>query len=248
MMLIKQLLIFFFLLLHSFSSAQENKYHIIDSIASLPQESAIKSTKKLALDLTKNYIDSLEKVRAIYVYLMTHITYDYTSYYSKTYINSEIDNKNRKLKNENNFVHSILVRKQGICQDFAEVLSEMCKHSGIRSGIIIGFAKGEGWINSDINKQTNHAWNYVVLNNDTLLYDATWASCLNEKEFFFCSDPKKLVYTHLPVDSKFQLLKRTISKEEFTLLPKVYPSYFNNNKKGYLEDLKIARMRMKIKK
>jgi transglutaminase/protease-like cytokinesis protein 3 len=227
--------------------SQHNNYLIPDSIASSHANFKFTSTKQLALHLTKDLNDSLNKVRAIYVYLFQNIQYDYKALNTGRYINTEVDSKNRKIKNENNFIHSALIRKKGVCQDYAEVFKYMCSSAGIRSGIIIGWAKGLGWNSSHINSSSNHAWSYVILRNDTLLFDICWASTLREKEFYFCTVPAKLIYTHYSEIPCFQLLKRRIDKKEFILLPTVYPYYFITSNKNYLEEIKIALRKARVK-
>jgi hypothetical protein len=216
----------------------ERDYAAVDSFASASLKFNIQSTKQLAKYLTDSLPNDCLKVRAIYTYLVTHIAYDYESLYSGRFINIANDSKNRR--GENTFVHSILLRKKGVCSDFAWAFKNMNFYAGIEAGVIQGWAKGSGWKNTDINLPVNHAWNYVVIKGDTLLVEVTWASCIGNKDFYFLADPSKLIYTHLPEVISLQLLKRPINRQQFVLLPDVYPTYFQNKENpnnGYLNEL-----------
>ncbi|XP_064609386.1 uncharacterized protein LOC135473466 [Liolophura sinensis] len=47
------------------------------------------------------------------------------------------------------------------------------------------------------------------------------------QEAFFLTDPEVMIHSHLPVDDRWQLLARTVTKEEFRLLSFLKPAFFD---------------------
>src|SRR6476620_6813033 len=84
---------------------------------------------KLTKDLTDPFPEQLLKVRAIFIWITEHISYDYK------FINKEQMIKDR----ENNYIKSILKKKKGICDGYARLFKRMCDIAGIRSEIIQGY-------------------------------------------------------------------------------------------------------------
>lgn len=101
---------------------------------------------------------------------------------------------------------------------------------------ITGWAKGYSYTVGDrITGPTNHAWNAIKINDEWYLIDSTWGAgyiryggfVRDFDEFYFLSPPEQFVYNHLPVDSRWQLLDKPLTKEEFAALPSVYSNFFN---------------------
>lgn len=216
-----------------------NAFSVVDSFASAPIRFKLQSTKQLTKFLTDSLPSDLLKARAIYSYLAMHLSYDYESYDNGWHLNGRLDEKNSRLRPEGILLRAILIRKKGICSDFAQVFTEMCTYAGITSGKLHGWAKGSGWSDNQINNRINHAWNYIIVNQNTiLLIDSCWASCTKELDFYFASNPSHFIYSHFPEDSLFQLLDKPISKEQFIQLPIGHAYEFRNKNSGYLEELK----------
>ena len=122
-----------------------------------------------------------------------------------------------------------LRKKRGVCEDYSNLLQEMCHIVGIESNVIVGYGRtGE----SEIGKQPgrpNHAWNSVKINNEWYLMDITWASGYVSsktnkfhKDFrkeYFLIKPKDFVKRHYPEDPGFQYLDEKVTKEAFSEIP-----------------------------
>jgi hypothetical protein len=225
----------------------QNAYATVDSFASAPIRFKVQSTRQLTKFLTDSFPSDLLKARSIYTYLATHIIYDYESYNNGWHLNGRLDDRNSRDGSEPVKLRAILIRKQGICSDFAQVFQEMCQYAGVQVGELYGLAKGSEWQDNLIYMQSsNHAWNYVVVNkSDTLLLDVCWAACTQRLDFYFASNPAHFIYSHLPEDTAFQLLHRPITKEEFIRLPLGSAYYFEGKSISYLDELSLTAQKAK---
>lgn len=68
------------------------------------------------------------------------------------------------------------------------------------------------------------------------LVDSTWgAGHINSgdvyqrgfNQYYFLTPPSQLIFTHFPVESKWQLLKQPLSKEEFIQQPELDSAFFS---------------------
>ena len=125
----------------------------------------------------------------------------------------------------------------GVCLDYSLILKELCNLFEIPSEIIIGVAKteirdlkGEGLLK-------NHSWNAALIEGEWKLMDPTWASGhMNRNLFayygnyvdhFFFTDPEEFIKTHLPSNSQWQLLDKTVDVKTFSRAPSYFPAYFD---------------------
>ncbi|CAM4989646.1 unnamed protein product, partial [Rotaria socialis] len=76
----------------------------------------------------------------------------------------------------------------------------------------------------------NHAWNVIRLNSHWYFIDSTWGAGHLDKyrrykkqldPHYFLTEPKHMIYSHLPENPRWQLLSPTISMPQFTMLPGV---------------------------
>ena len=70
---------------------------------------------------------------------------------------------------------TVLQRKVAVCDGYARLFTTLCDYAGIRSAIIVGYAR------AGTNKPAkrfgiNHYWNAVMIDGNWYLLDATWAS------------------------------------------------------------------------
>lgn len=115
------------------------------------------------------------------------------------------------------------------------------RYAGLQSRIIPGVSKGLDYRPSQKTDSglTPHAWNAVFLRNAWCLFDPCLAShpivstftASGEFHFvldehYFLTEPNQLVYTHLPDDSKWQLMDEVVSREEFLNFPHLTPHFF----------------------
>eukprot|EP00826_Nyctotherus_ovalis_P020837 TRINITY_DN16612_c0_g2_i1.p1 TRINITY_DN16612_c0_g2~~TRINITY_DN16612_c0_g2_i1.p1 ORF type:complete len:410 (+),score=93.82 TRINITY_DN16612_c0_g2_i1:165-1394(+) len=108
----------------------------------------------------------------------------------------------------------------------ASVFRQIAADLGIETVIIRGYVKDATYDPEVSFISANHEWNAVKLRGRWQLIDSAWGSGKEELgDYHFCTDPEKLIRTHYPEDEQWQLLKKTISKEEFEKLVS-YNSYF----------------------
>ena len=121
----------------------------------------------------------------------------------------------------------------------------MCISLGIEAEKIIGYAKGVSYNPNVIPTDTNHAWNVVKLGSIYYLVDPTWGSgsCKNENfvsdpnDFYFCTNPERLIRTHLPADSRWQLISPTITLQQFVNKLILNKNFYQNGFKTISPDL-----------
>lgn len=194
----------------SISSAQITAdFTAIDQWASKQrlQDTAITALTHKLIAPAKN---NLEKLRAIYQFVIHFLSYDHEA----------AESVHRRI-NQNTY--DILQRKKGTCWDYASLVCAMATTAGIPCYVVSGFSKVDNRP-LVVDSVPDHAWNLVYL--DTLFYllDATWESSrvatgANKKQsrdlVYFLPAPEVFITDHYPSLSAFQLLSCPLSWEEF---------------------------------
>jgi hypothetical protein len=111
-------------------------------------------TKKIqevldSLDFTE-YTSDPEKIRAIYDYICSHVTYDYDN----------LEDENYKLKFT---AYAALMDGTAVCQGYAVLLYRMLMEENISTRLIAGSGNGG-----------THAWNIVRIGEKYYNLDSTW--------------------------------------------------------------------------
>lgn len=212
-----KLLIILLSLTH-FSNASD--FSSIDRHADSAPQSLKKSVPALVEYLVRPAKNDHEKVRAIFRWITQNIDYDADAFINKRLV------ADTPLK--------VLERGQAVCGGFANLFKYMCLAAGIKSEVVVGWSKAYG---ESINRDPNHAWNAVNINQRWYLLDVTWgAGYLDERqryqrrfdEHYFLTDPDQFIFDHLPEDDLWQLLNRPKSKREFDSLVLLRPAFFQN--------------------
>jgi len=138
--------------------------------------------EQLANDVVSPFTNPYERVYAIYYWIAENIRYDTAMYYSGEY-NCDWQNS-----------ISVLNRKIGVCEGFANLFCALCKNVGITSTKISGLAVA-----------SHHAWNAVEIENKWYLLDVTWDRNEVKGNQYFIIDPQYFYYYHTPDDSKWKL-------------------------------------------
>ncbi|OAD90681.1 hypothetical protein A7A78_05410 [Aequorivita soesokkakensis] len=169
------------------------------------------STEKLAFAITKDAIADTDKVRAIYEWITSNISYDNELRLSAK-LQKEI------YTSEENIIKNVLERKMALCGGYAFLFKSLCENVGISAEVIHGFTKDYSGKIRKV-KQPNHTWNAVKLNGKWQLLDITWAISYGSKsstdDYWYLTKPADFIYTHYPEDAKWTGLKKTISFSEF---------------------------------
>ncbi len=171
------------------------------------QDTALREFTKLLVSRAEN---DLEKIRAIHQFVIHFLDYDHQRLYSERY-------------RVNQNIHQILLRRRGICSDYARLIAQMSGYAGIDCRTITGFSKQLGK-NSDISETPDHVWNLVNIDNSYYLLDATWdsntlyADDRFKREYgvdYFLTPPHLFIKNHYPVLDFFQLLDCPVAFTEF---------------------------------
>jgi hypothetical protein len=166
------------------------------------------------LIIEKNLIDC---VWIIYYWITQNILYD-------------IDDNKQKL---DDIFHS----GKTTCDGYATIFQTLCDNIDIKCIKISGYAKDFHFhINQSTFSHSNHTWNAVQLDdNHWYLIDSAWGSgYMNNKfeyqkqlqTYYFLIRPEYMIYNHLPKDSQWQLLAKSISMFDYIRLPYLHSYYF----------------------
>lgn len=113
-----------------------------------------------AFELTDGIDNTLDKVRAIYWFIISNIDYDYnrTFLLDKPYIPD---------------IEKTLRSKQGICYDFAALFAAMLRTQGIPAKLVKGYSDNiEGY----------HSWNEVLIDGNWVTIDTTYDVTIKKSE------------------------------------------------------------------
>ena len=121
-----------------------------------------------------------------------------------------------------------------VCEGYSRLYEYIGEQLGLKVYYISGYAK-----DSEYNDNyERHAWNVLEVEKKDYLIDATWGAGSTKnnkyekifKEFYFCSNPEYLIFTHYPKETKWQLLKSPIGPDEFENRIKFSYIFFENFK------------------
>lgn len=230
--------LFFFISLYSFAI----DYSIIDKkVSNYPD---YKSIDVLCFRISNDFIMDEEKTRAAFTWVALNIVYNnnYNVVYNNNMIaiyKSEYQRLRTINKREVKIVNHVFKSRKANCFGYAHLYRKLCEKLGVKSKVIYGVTKSN-ISDIDANKtHKDHAWNIVKVNNEWKLVDVTWAAGYQDtstkkfikkfNDFYFFTNPKALINHHFPVDPKWQLLAKPISKRAFFSTPIFYSDYFNAN-------------------
>ena len=187
----------FFLTLTTSAQDSEDYTETGRNVISIP-DSQTHSTSDIACYINKYTRDDIQKVRSIYVWVITHISYD------KTRPERVILNEDR-----NKLVTATLEKRKGVCEHFASLFIDICNKCGLKSYVIGGYTRQNGSVD-----KTPHAWCTVLIDKKWSLYDPTWDAG-SVATNYFCVSPTVFIQMHMPFDPMFQLLDYPLSYDDF---------------------------------
>jgi hypothetical protein len=126
----------------------------------------------------------------------------------------------------------VLRRRVAVCDGYAKLFKTLCDYAGLKSEIILGYAKCHTERNDKF--RTNHTWNAVMIDSSWYLLDVTWASgYINHAdqfihhldESYFLSPPRRFILDHYPEDLKWTLMENPPTLREFKFTPFRYKSF-----------------------
>ena len=154
----------------------------------------------------------IEKARAIFIWIANNIAYD---------TNYKVRSKDDALK-----------QGKGVCEAYSGLFKSMGELAGLEVVVVSGDTKQYFYKKPSDLDQGGHAWNMVKIDDGRwLIVDATWgAGHVNGKTFtrklsvhWFDPKPEIYIFTHLPSEDKWQLLKKPVTRDEFLRLPPLSP-------------------------
>ncbi|MCX8052250.1 MAG: hypothetical protein N3B12_00435, partial [Armatimonadetes bacterium] len=196
---------------------------IDEHVAKTPPE-ATASIQALAAYLTKQAADEVQKVRAIYGWIVRNIDYDVEAF------------STGKLGDQS--AEAVLVRRKAVCEGYSRLFEALARAAGLEAVRVIGFSRGAGYApGAPVGPEPDHAWSAVKVDGKWCLLDTTWAAgYLDAKvgfvrkldDYYFLTPPEHFLYDHLPKDPNWQLVANPISKEKFERMVYLRPGFFRN--------------------
>jgi hypothetical protein len=141
------------------------------------------------------------------VWLATNIRYDVANMFAINFYEKPEEK-----------IAKALSTRQGICADYAALFQEVCTKVGIKSFVVEGYTKQNGFAD-----YIPHAWAAASVAGEWLLFDPTWGSgyISNGKfvkklnESYYAAKPSVLIKSHMPFDYLWQFLNYPVSNQEF---------------------------------
>jgi hypothetical protein len=133
-----------------------------------------------------------------------------------------------------NTVETVLKTRLCVCEGYSRMFLKLCEEAGIEAVKVTGVARSGSKDAKGKPAFESHAWNAVKLDGKWELIDSTFGSgSVDKKAFvknfepmFFGVPPEQMRFTHFPEDTKWQLLEKTITREDFDKQPLVQASLF----------------------
>lgn len=199
----------------------------IDKLVAATPRSAAGSVRDLAGYLVKPAQNDLEKVRAIYAWIIKNVDYDVAAY-----ISGNLGDQSAQ---------AVLKTHKGVCAGYSRLFEALAKEAGIDALEVSGFSKGAGYsVSGQLQAQPDHAWSVVKIDDKWQLLDCTWAAgFINSQnqfvrqqcDYYFLTPPGDFVFDHLPEDPKWQLVDKPVTKDEYALMVYLRPPFFENEMK-----------------
>lgn len=222
-------------------AGQENQW--VDTVmATYPTQ--FESIEALCKRIDYDFKEPENKVRALYLWLATNISYDVYNEVTKPtsewiIYSSERDKRRKKRALLHARLADYFTEKKALCRGYTGLFERGCELLNIKAASIHGYSKVHS---SDIAKGVrykNHSWNAVWLDGQWRFLDITWSAGYDDpnsgrwipylNDYFYLTPPEVFITSHYPVDPVWQLLQRPISEAQFFAEPIYYPAYFEHN-------------------
>ncbi|MES2411420.1 MAG: transglutaminase domain-containing protein [Bacteroidota bacterium] len=182
-------------------------YSSVDNKMLAIPENLTATTSGIADYINSNFTSQDEKVRAIYHWITSDISYDVPNMYEP----NNLDSPEVKIA-------KTLKTRKGVCIHYAEVFKEIANKVGVKSFIVAGYTKQFNEVAA-----ISHAWNVSQIDGKWFLFDATWgAGFVEGKKYtkkqnnaYFKRSPDRMIVNHMPFDFLWQLLQEPLTNSEF---------------------------------
>jgi hypothetical protein len=179
---------------------------------------------RLAAYLCPESDSELQKARSIFRWVADRIAYDVGALQKGQLPSQRAD--------------EILRTRKAICVGYATLFQELARRAGLQAVCVEGRVRVSEHLPhfpglpKDL---TGHTWNAVKIEGRWQLMDVTWASGGLDSQgkfgrqftdFWFATPPEQFIYTHLPSQERWQLLRQPVTAQRFDLLPCFCEDYF----------------------
>lgn len=147
----------------------------------------------------------------------------------------DIRTTNYTQTNNSETVHYQLCKLRNKQNSYASFFLHLCLSDNIPCVTIKGHVKGWRYeIGSPLTDDLIREWNAVLVEGGWHFVDSLWArvytgTTVTTDDWYLFPEPKHLIYTHFPVDSKWQLLEKHVKEDEFIRLPIIRKRFFDMN-------------------
>lgn len=187
--------------------AATDKFTAIDKKALQLPDSLAKTTDNIAGYIISHFSSDNDKTRAIFIWVATNIQYDIENMFAINFYEKKEEKILKPLRSG-----------KGICENYAALFNEICFKSGIKSFVIEGYTKQNGFTD-----YIPHAWCAALVDSSWYLFDPTWGSgYVNGGKFYkkinndyFKSNPTVLIKSHMPFDYLWQFVSYPVTNQEF---------------------------------
>ncbi|MCH7784636.1 MAG: hypothetical protein IIB06_04355 [Bacteroidetes bacterium] len=177
-------------------------------------------------DFAKEHIKEKNQLaRFFYYWIGSNIKYDqgqFQKILAKTITNKEFTTSQDE--------YNVYENRKGVCAGYANLFKWFMNEIDIDVVVISGHIRDERnhYVELSTDDNFRHAWNSIKLNGKWILIDTTWGTSdeTTTSEFYFDMKPEFAIITHYPENSKWQLLKKPLSLEEFNKSKFVNPIWF----------------------
>ncbi len=224
----KHMIFWIFLAFLTMETSGQSNFDVIDKYAQSVPNSIKNDISDITHYIIKPCTTDLEKLRAIFIWIVTHISYDKAADSGTNSIAHDLD--------------TILRYQKTICIGYAKLLQKMCQTAGLESEIISGYCHNNP-TSKNITDSPDHAWNAVKLNDEWYLLDATWSASLwkskpkkkinPEVDYYFLPKAATFLETHLPAQPLWQLVSNPIDMNIFISQPDSIIYYVENSSDPY---------------
>lgn len=190
-----------------FAQKKNSEFAQVDKIALQIPDSLTNSTKGISDYINSNFINQTDKSRAIFIWIASNIQYDIENMFAINFY-----------QNTSEIIDKVLMTRKGICMHYAELYNSIAKQVGIKSYVISGYTKQNGFVD-----YIPHAWCSSLIDSTWYLIDPTWGSgyIQNAKfikktnDYYFKTKPEQIVKSHMPFDPLWQFLNYPVTNQEF---------------------------------
>ncbi|RYZ31046.1 MAG: hypothetical protein EOO10_00520 [Chitinophagaceae bacterium] len=184
----------------------------------------------LARFIASNYTTQLEKVRAAYSWITSHIGYNTGMYkpgkVSVKYPFDPMDTAAIWPSGDEMVARKVMLRKEAVCDGYSKLFKVICTYAGVEAVVVQGYGRTTGMGSQKF--RTNHTWNAVRIDSAWYLLDVTWASgyinfrdefVSSQNDEYFLTPPGQFIQEHYPEDLRWTLLSQPPTVSEFKKMP-----------------------------